>query len=103
MRPLDIVIPFYRNAALATDLCRSLEDVRRELSENCCSILAVNDSPDDPALAAVLAALPKRLAPHVPVELLVNERNLGFVNSRSWKASAPLRAAYDLWLRMKTQ
>jgi len=91
VRPLDIIVPFYRNAALATDLCRSLENVRHELSENRCSILAVNDSPDDSALAAVLAALPERLAPEVTVELLVNECNLGFVRS----ANAGLRCALE--------
>jgi GT2 family glycosyltransferase/glycosyltransferase involved in cell wall biosynthesis len=91
VRPLDIAIPFYRNAALAEGLSRSLESVRGELAGTGGSVIAINDSPDDAALARVLASLPERLGPAVPVELLVNESNLGFVRS----ANAGLRHALE--------
>ena len=83
LRPLDLVIPCYRNAALAGDLCRSLAAVRDELAENACAVVAVNDSPEDPALAEVLAG--------AGFEQIVNPQNLGFVAS----ANAGLRLALE--------
>lgn len=74
-RPLDVVVPFYRNAALAKSLCNSLQAVRDEVA----TVFAVNDSPEDSELAVVLAAS--------GFEVISNARNLGFVQS----ANAGLR------------
>ena len=47
-RGLDIIIPFYRNAHLVTPLYDSLLAVPSKLSSLSATIVAINDSPDDP-------------------------------------------------------
>ena len=79
MRPLDIVVPCYRNAALTRELCRSLDAVAEELAAASSEVLAIHDSPGDEELAEVLreAAVHSR----VPFTVIANERNAGFVVS----------------------
>lgn len=79
-RPLDIIIPFYRNSALAQSLFASLQSVEDEMGALHSRIVAINDSPEDPALRAVLAQGAMSLRA-VPCELLENESNEGFVRS----------------------
>lgn len=86
-RPLDLIVPFYREPALAESLLGSLEAIEDELAAACCSLFAVNDSPDDTALQEVLGRAAARF--RLPFEVAVNPRNLGFVTS----ANAGLKRA----------
>ena len=88
-RPLLVIIPFHRDAALADSLLGSLEAVEDELAAACGSILAVDDSPGDAALQSALGRAAERL--RVPFEVAANQRNLGFVAS----ANAGLRRALE--------
>ena len=97
-RALDIVIPFYRNAALVAPLFQSLQECRDELCELSCTIVAVNDSPDDAELQHVLAAALEAISPFVPCRLIRNERNLGFVRSVNTAARQSVAARHDVLL-----
>jgi GT2 family glycosyltransferase/glycosyltransferase involved in cell wall biosynthesis len=79
-RPIDIIIPCYRNAHLLEALFRSLHQCGPELARLRSRIIAVNDSPEDGELGGVIdRACADSEA--VPIELIRNERNLGFVKS----------------------
>src|SRR5574340_753718 len=80
-RPIDIVVPFYRNAPLADQLFRSVSAVAEELIALRCSIIVINDSPDDGKLTDVLHDRVADLSGKVSCTLIENERNLGFVQS----------------------
>ena len=96
--PIDIIIPFYKNAALVAPLFKSLTAVASELSDNQCTVVIVNDSPDDPELAGALSAAVESLAPLVPCRLLRNERNLGFVRSVNSCLKVAVEADHDVIL-----
>jgi GT2 family glycosyltransferase len=95
---IDIVIPFYRNAQLVDPLCRSLENVCDELAELGCSLIAINDSPDDEALRSALAKAQENLARIIPCEILENERNSGFVRSANRGLEISLERGHDVLL-----
>jgi GT2 family glycosyltransferase len=82
-RPVDIVIPFYRNSHLVSPLFQSLGQapVAYELTRLRGSIIAVNDSPDDLELREVLQCAVAKFASLAPCELLENNTNIGFVRS----------------------
>lgn len=79
--PIDIVLPLYKSADLASALLESLRSVGAELAQLRCSVIAINDSPQDPDLLACLPGAIHELSAFVPCELVANERNLGFVAS----------------------
>jgi GT2 family glycosyltransferase/glycosyltransferase involved in cell wall biosynthesis len=97
-RALDIIIPFYRNAALVTPLFRSLHEVQDELRELSCTIVAVNDSPKDSELEQVLTAAMDALSALVSCRLIRNQRNLGFVRSVNAAARQSVAARHDVLL-----
>jgi GT2 family glycosyltransferase len=80
-RPIDIVIPFYRNVGLVSSLFSSLATVKDELKALDCTVVTVNDSPDDAELKPRLLEATGQLSPEVSCEIIENERNLGFVRS----------------------
>ena len=51
MGPL-LIIPFYRNPGLVTQISDSLLGTRQELNELGSEVLFINDSPDDIELAS---------------------------------------------------
>ena len=95
---IDIIIPFYKNAALVAPLFESLSTVVNELIDNHCTVVTVNDSPDDLELAAALSAAVDLLSPAIPCRLLRNERNLGFVRSINSCLKAAVDADHDVIL-----
>src|ERR1017187_1905304 len=95
---IDIVILLCRNAKLVEPLFRSLRSAAAELNESSCSVVAVNDSPDDPELKLVLRQAVECLAELVPARLIENERNLGFVRSVNAAAAASLAVRHDIVL-----
>ncbi len=53
-KPVDIIIPFYRNAGLVPPLLESLAAVKDELAAVGCSLVLVNDSPGDKVITVTL-------------------------------------------------
>ncbi len=82
-RPVDIIIPFYRNVHLVSPLFESLQQpaVRDELSRLRCSLILINDSPGDEQLNECLARAMAGIGELLPCQLLENEQNIGFVRS----------------------
>ena len=82
-RPIDIIIPFYRNAKLVSSLFQSLQQisVRDELTSLNCSLIVVNDSPDDDHLRKCLQQAMAPTSCNLPCHLIENEKNIGFVQS----------------------
>jgi GT2 family glycosyltransferase len=82
-RPVDVIIPFYKNATLVGPLFQSLQQapVRHELSRLACSLFVINDSPKDRELSECLRRAVAAIGVLLPCQLLENERNIGFVRS----------------------
>jgi GT2 family glycosyltransferase len=97
-RPLDVVIPFYRNPALVAPLFKSLHEIREDLRELSCEVVVINDSPDDDELKRVLAKAINDLAPIAPCRLIENDRNLGFVRSVNLAARQAVANGHDVLL-----
>src|SRR4051794_10479389 len=93
-RQIDIVIPFYRNAALIRPLFESLGRISDELTP-LHRIAIVNDSPDDSTLDEELSREVDRLSHVASCTLLRNERNLGFVRSANRGLSGAREAGHD--------
>jgi GT2 family glycosyltransferase/glycosyltransferase involved in cell wall biosynthesis len=97
-RALDIIIPFYRNADLVAPLFRSFEETLTELKDLACTIVAVNDSPDDLELERALTAATNALSSSLSCRVIRNERNLGFVRSVNGAARKSVAARHDVVL-----
>ncbi|HTW65664.1 MAG TPA: glycosyltransferase [Bryobacteraceae bacterium] len=82
-RPVDIIVPFYKNAHLVSSLFQSLEQapVPLELSSLRASLILVNDSPGDRELRQCLQSASAAMGAHLPYELLNNDQNAGFLRS----------------------
>src|SRR5690242_7965861 len=93
----DIIIPFYKNAALVGPLFESLERVVEELTTNY-EVVAVNDSPEDKDLEAELSAAIEGLSRRVLCRLIRNERNLGFVRSVNHVLASARQSGHDALL-----
>jgi GT2 family glycosyltransferase len=94
-RPIDIIVPFYRNASLVRPLFQSFEQatVPDELRQLHCSLIAINDSPEDEELSEALRQAVSRSP--LPSELLENEQNLGFVQSSNRGLQVALERKHD--------
>ena len=98
MSPLDIVIPFYKNATLVKPLFESLREAAPELNAASCSVLAINDSPDDPQLETTLIEAVDLAAKQFPCRLQRNEHNLGFVRSINQALHGAVTSGHDILL-----
>lgn len=77
-RHLDIIVPVYRNAELTRACIESILLHWQEIVDRQPRLVAINDSPDDLEVEAVLSQC---AAGRDDVVVMVNERNLGFVQS----------------------
>ena len=77
-RPLDIIVPIYRNAELVQACVQSLLDHLDELRTNNPRIRLINDSPDDAAVNELLRQFASR---HDRIAVHSNACNIGFVRS----------------------
>jgi GT2 family glycosyltransferase len=93
-RQIDVIIPFYRNAALIGPLFDSLRRISDEFTP-LHTIVAINDSPDDGKLEEELSSEVERLSHVASCTLVRNERNLGFVRSANRGLSAAREAGHD--------
>ncbi len=94
---IDIIIPFYRNSELVKPLFDSLERVVEELRSSY-SVIAVNDSPDDPKLDGELTAAVERMSRELPCHLIRNPRNMGFVKSVNQGLATARKSGHDALL-----
>jgi GT2 family glycosyltransferase len=78
LRPIDVIVPVYRNAALTRDCIDSLRRHWAELDGRSPRLVLVDDSPDDAETSALLDGYARE---HDDLLLMRNERNLGFVQS----------------------
>jgi len=80
-RPLFLVVPFYRNPELVESCFSSLKRCSQELVSLRSTVIAINDSPDDPELTVALRKATQELQGEVSCRLFENPHNLGFVKS----------------------
>lgn len=98
-RDVLVILPLYRNAGLIPDLFRSLIAAADDFRAIGGRLLIIVDSPDDESLIDMLHDQLPALEAVVPVELHINEKNLGFVGSMNFgfdKAIAERRDALAL-------
>lgn len=97
--PVDILVPLYRRADLVAPLMTALTAMAAEIAGMSGRVILINDSPDDTALAAALAAAGEGAgAPRLPLEIWVNDRNLGFVGTANRGLEAARAAGHDALL-----
>jgi GT2 family glycosyltransferase len=98
LAPIDIIIPFYSNPELVESVFASIHCVLSELIALDCRLIAVNDSPGHVALARALEVAHQSVTSLIPMVLIENERNLGFVQSVNRALSLSMRDEHDVLL-----
>ena len=77
---LSIIVPVYRNAELVRACVNSLLEHLDEVADRSPRVLLINDSPDDEPVRQLLMEF--SCGPHRSrIEVLTNEKNLGFVGA----------------------
>ena len=97
-RRVLIAALFYRRGDLARTLAASLLRCAEELRAMDGEVLFVNDSPDDPDLAAALEAISEEIGEAFTWRILNNPANLGFVRSCNRAAAEAVDRGMDLLL-----
>src|SRR5882724_2086797 len=98
IRPIYVIAPFYRKPELVESLFNSLEPCIDELKGLKCTLLAINDSPEDPDLTEVLCEAANGRLCDVPILLRENKMNLGFVKSVNRGLKEAVKAGADVIL-----
>lgn len=80
-RPLLIVVPFYKQPHLIDQIGTNLLALRAEIQEQNVQVLFVNDSPTELEVGERLSRWWIELLTEFPIEVVTNEKNLGFVRS----------------------
>jgi GT2 family glycosyltransferase/glycosyltransferase involved in cell wall biosynthesis len=91
---LNIIVPVYRNAGLVELCLNSLLQHLPEIAEHSPRIVVVNDCPGDRETDSLLRAFANR----PEIELINNERNLGFVRSCNIGMALALRTGRNVLL-----
>ncbi len=94
-RPLDIIVPVYRNADLTRACLESILAHWGEIAERRPRLVLINDSPDDAEVAKVLA---RCSAGRADVVLMANDENLGFVQTVNRGLEPARRNGHDVLL-----
>lgn len=97
-RTIHIIIPFYRGAHLVAPLFDSLKTCSQEIAQLQCTLILINDSPEDQELDASLTSAVEALAETVPCKLKKNTTNIGFVKSVNAAAMDAVHAGADVIL-----
>lgn len=102
---IDIVIPFHRNENLVAHLMDSLVACADELRDVGAGIVAINDSPDHEPLRLALESARQRLGgADIPLAVVTNASNIGFVRSANIGLAHAREAGHDaLLLNSDTQ
>ena len=80
-RAVDIIVPFHKHPEIVFPLFASIRRLQSELRDLDCTIIAVNDSPDDVELKQALIGEASRLDGILECTILENEANEGYVRS----------------------
>jgi len=97
-RPIYVIAPFYRKPELVESLFNSLQTCADELKDLQCTLLAINDSPEDPDLTDALREAANGCLCDVPILLRENKTNLGFVKSVNRGLKEAVKAGADVIL-----
>jgi GT2 family glycosyltransferase len=95
---VEIVVPFFRNEDLVAPLFDSLAACADECRRFGAAIVAVNDSPGYEPLARALQDAIGRLDGRIPVRVVENPENLGFVRSCNIGLAGAAAAGHDALL-----
>lgn len=90
-----LIIPFHRHEELVAPLFASLLQCAAELRSLGAVVIAIDDSPGYAPLAEALNAARDRCAGSLPVEVLANPENLGFLRSANRGLEAAVAAGRD--------
>ena len=94
-RPLDVIVPVYRNAELTRACVDSILRHWGEIAERRPRLLLINDSPDDVEVVALLQGL---AAGRGDVSVMTNDTNLGFVQTVNRGLALARQACHDVLL-----
>lgn len=94
-RPLDVIVPVYRNAELTRACVDSILRHWGEIAERRPRLRLINDSPDDAEVVALLQGL---AAGRGDVSVMTNDRNLGFVQTVNRGLALARQACHDVLL-----
>jgi GT2 family glycosyltransferase/glycosyltransferase involved in cell wall biosynthesis len=97
-RPIYVIAPFFRKPELVESFFDSLEPCVDELKELQCTIVAINDSPEDLELAEALREASRGRLCDVPFLLRENAMNVGFVKSVNRGLKEAVEAGADVIL-----
>jgi GT2 family glycosyltransferase len=97
-RPVHVIIPFYKNPGLVAPLFQSLSACSEEMHDLGCTVIAINDSPDDRELSRALDEAANRFRDRMTCMVVQNEKNLGFVASVNAAARQAVDAGADVML-----
>src|SRR5690349_552300 len=97
-RSVRIIVPFYRSPGLVAPLFRSLLACAAELNELGCTVVAINDSPDDGALASALDSAAGELSRAVSCSLRTNRTNTGFLRTVNTAMAEAVAGGHDVIL-----
>ena len=95
VRPLDIVIPIYKNAELVRACIDSVLANLGEIAERQPRLLLIDDSPDDAEVNALLLQYEGR---EPTLQVIHNERNRGFVLTANLGLARAQRDGHDVLL-----
>ena len=97
-RGIEIIVPCFRNEELIAPLFDSILACADELRGMDATIVVINDSPNHEPLKMALVAAVKQSAGHVPVTIIDNPRNLGFIRSCNLGLARAVAAEKDALL-----
>jgi len=95
---ITVVVPFYKNPHLVDAIGSNLFDRSSELSRCGAELVWVNDSPGERELQLRLLEWKSKLSGRLPIHLIENEANLGFVKSTNAGLRKARRAGHDALL-----
>jgi len=94
-RPLDIIVPVYKNADLVRTCIGSLIEHLTEIADRRPRLLLINDSPGDEQVEELLAVYESAGAGHI---VLRNSENIGFVRTVNRGLERALKDGHDALL-----
>lgn len=97
-RPVLVAALFYKHAELARQVAASLLRCAEELRAIDAEVLFVNDSPEDPELAAALEEISAEIGCAFAWRVQTNPRNLGFVGASNRAVAEAVDRGMDLVL-----
>lgn len=95
LRPLDIIIPIYKNADLVRICVESVLRHLGEIADHCPRVVLINDSPGDEAVESLLRAFRAKIP---AMRIMQNATNLGFVGAVNLGLEEAMQSGHDVLL-----